>query len=127
MGPYLFYSIRIFAIFMFLFRYSYWFLIHLRIPVTLKPSLYMYQLDFTLSRSPMCPECGAEYEDGAHIVFRCTTRKNLRRWGREADWAELEKPIWVEEEGVEKHDAVEHFFPAVYQRLVDRQPAAREE
>ena len=70
-----------------------------------------------------CPECDQEAEDGEHITFRCRALADARKWGEEAAWEELDKPIWVEPEGAEKYDAVEAFFRLVHQQLADRRRA----
>lgn len=69
------------------------------------------------SETSLC-SCGHHTENGHHLTFECPLFLEQRKTlGNVRDWEDLDRPIWVKEDGEDDWDAVEGFFYFMYKRL----------
>lgn len=66
-------------------------------------------------------ECGYYTESGHHVTFNCPIYHEQRQaLGNIKEWEDLDRPIWIKEEGEDDWDVVEAFFGFVYRKLFGR-------
>jgi len=82
-----------------------------RLPKKLAPQV-------TQSRHNQLPPRPHDFENGDHITFHCPRYRNARaHLGGASKWADLDRPIWIEEEDEDGWDAVEEFFSYLHSQL----------